>query len=91
MDTIRIKFNCPAKPDNAFFKEEILTKKITSEYANGAIYIHTNNDWRNEQKGKGRYMPKYGIEEDFIGRRFFYIECSLPKLLFGHSAKELKN
>ncbi len=92
MDTILLKFNYHL-PNTDFFKERILTKDLNLEPGKGKRYVFTNNEWRKQRQENGLYTPNYGIGEDFVipSLTYFYIECSLPKLLFGHSAAELQD
>ena len=90
MDTIKLKFKY-SKPDNDFFKEQIHKKELDLKHIAGSRYVWTNNHWRNGELVKGRYIPKYWIEEDFKdpAKTYFLIEFSAPKFLKGENISAL--
>ncbi len=91
MDTIRLKFRRPLPANSPYFSEKISKKELLLEHVSGNRYAWTNNTWRKEMQQRGFYMPKYWIEEDFIDKNitYFYIEASLPKLLFKNNLRGL--
>lgn len=60
---------------------------------NSSRSVYTGNTWRKEQQKNGIYVPKYWLEANFVDPSitYFVIELSVPKLLFGTSARELRN
>ena len=60
---------------------------------NSSRSVYTSNAWRKEQQKNGIYVPKYWLEADFVDPSitYFVIELSVPKLLFGTSAREPRN
>ena len=71
--------------------------KFKSRYYNGyffserAGYNFTNNKWRKSEQKKGRYVPRYGIMPDYKNpdKKWFYMELSIPKLLFGDNITDI--
>lgn len=99
MDTIRLRFpygwdNIPQDIRELFFCEVIGARELGKiGETKSSRPVRTNNKWRKERQKEGIYTPKYWIETDFVdsSKTYFVLEVSLPKLIFGTSAKGLKN
>ena len=90
MDTIRlkIKYRLTDTDNLKYFQEKKLAKDLDWQYLQGSRYILTNETWRKEEQKKGRYMPLYWLEEDYIWgakKTYFCLQVSLPKAIGGEN------
>jgi len=99
MDTVRLKFrydwnSIAQECFELYFSEQIPQRKLEKMTpTNSSRSVYTSNAWRKEQQKNGIYVPKYWLEADFVDPSitYFVIELSIPKLLFGTSAREPRN
>ena len=99
MDTVRLKFrydwnSIAQEYFELYFSEQIPQRKLEKMTStNSSRSVYTSNAWRKEQQKNGIYVPKYWLEADFVDPSitYFVIELSVPKLLFGTSAREPRN
>lgn len=99
MDTVRLKFrydwnSIAQEYFELYFSEQIPQRKLEKMTpTNSSRSVYTSNAWRKEQQKNGIYVPKYWLEADFVDPSitYFVIELSIPKLLFGTSAREPRN
>lgn len=99
MDTVRLKFrydwnSIAQEYFELYFSEQIPQRKLGKMTpTNSSRSVYTSNAWRKEQQKNGIYVPKYWLEADFVDPSitYFVIELSIPKLLFGTSAREPRN
>jgi len=96
MDTIRYKLDVPLTNERMkFFCEKIQHKEIINDPINkgSSRFVLTANNWRKERIKKEIYTPKFWFQENFLypSIKEFWIEYSVPKLLSGHNAINLKN
>lgn len=96
MDTVKLQLNVPfSKEMQEFFRERIQHKELINDPINkgSSRFVFTANAWRKERMKNGIYTPKIWFQDEFLNpkNKIFFIEVSVPKLLYGHNVATPKD